>query len=324
MFVLKRRKSRIFAVLLFIVTLATLFFMYVCHVPWLYFFKFLFSPKRTCACGECLADKYDNWFSERFNQSISPVLSEKNILLSEDTYRWWLQLQSETDPANFSMVVKTLFQIIPNVQWYMDLGPLRCRTCAVVGNSENLRGSNYGTLIDSNDFIIRMNKAPTIGFEKDVGRRTTHHLMYPESARHLENTTNLILIPFKTLDLQWIASALTTGTIKRTYMPVLPRITANRDKVLIYSPTFLKYVYNNWLENHGRYPSTGFLALMFAIHICDQVSVFGFGADKEGNWYHYWEKNASAGAFRHTGVHDGDFEYNVTMLLVDKHKVKFF
>ncbi|KPP57638.1 CMP-N-acetylneuraminate-beta-galactosamide-alpha-2,3-sialyltransferase 1-like, partial [Scleropages formosus] len=250
MFVLKRRKSRIFAVLLFIVTLATLFFMYVCHVPWLYFFKFLFSPKRTCACGECLADKYDNWFSERFNQSISPVLSEKNILLSEDTYRWWLskeggsaspefiwssaasqqQLQSETDPANFSMVVKTLFQIIPNVQWYMDLGPLRCRTCAVVGNSENLRGSNYGTLIDSNDFIIRMNKAPTIGFEKDVGRRTTHHLMYPESARHLENTTNLILIPFKTLDLQWIASALTTGTIKQTYMPVLPRITANRDK----------------------------------------------------------------------------------------------
>lgn len=63
--------------------------------------------------------------------------------------------------------------------------------------------------------IHRMNQAPTTGFEKDVGTRTTHHVMYPESAIDLENNTNLVLIPFKTLDLQWIISALTTGTIKQ-------------------------------------------------------------------------------------------------------------
>ncbi|KAL4629916.1 CMP-N-acetylneuraminate-beta-galactosamide-alpha-2,3-sialyltransferase 1-like [Arapaima gigas] len=330
MIILQRRKSRTFAVLLFVVTLTTLFFSYTYHDPSLYFFKFplwlsnnAFS-KRLCGCSECLADKDDDWFSERFNQSISPIMSEKNSLLSEETYRWWLQLQSEQNPANFSTVVETLFKLIPNMEWFMDSGPLRCRTCAVVGNSGNLKGSNYGTRIDSNDFIIRMNEAPTLGFENDVGERTTHHLMYPESARHLEHNASLILIPFKTLDLQWIISAFTTGTIKQTYMPVLTRITANKDKVIIYNPTFLKYVYDNWLENHGRYPSTGFLAIMFAIHICDQVSVFGFGADKEGNWHHYWERNYYGGAFRHTGVHDGDFEYNVTMLLAEKHKIKMF
>ena len=59
-----------------------------------------------------------------------------------------------------------------------------------------------------------MNQAPTEGFEKDVGYRTTHHLMYPESAVDLGNSTCLILIPFKTLDLEWLISALTTGTIK--------------------------------------------------------------------------------------------------------------
>lgn len=60
-----------------------------------------------------------------------------------------------------------------------------------------------------------MNQGRTTGFEKDVGARTTHHVMYPESAKDLDNSTNLVLIPFKTLDLQWIISALTTGTIKQ-------------------------------------------------------------------------------------------------------------
>lgn len=60
-----------------------------------------------------------------------------------------------------------------------------------------------------------MNKAPTQGFEEDVGSRTTHHLMYPESAVHLDNDTFLVLIPFKTKDLQWLISAFTSGTVGR-------------------------------------------------------------------------------------------------------------
>lgn len=35
----------------------------------------------------------------------------------------------------------------------------------------------------------------------------------------------------------------------------------------------MRYVYDNWAEGHGRYPSTGFLTLIFALHICDKVKV---------------------------------------------------
>uniref|UniRef100_A0A3P9PQ71 CMP-N-acetylneuraminate-beta-galactosamide-alpha-2,3-sialyltransferase 2 n=1 Tax=Poecilia reticulata TaxID=8081 RepID=A0A3P9PQ71_POERE len=240
---------------------------------------------------------------------------------SPERLQW---LQSERQPANFSEVVEELFQVIPDDVLYVDASPERCRSCAVVGNSGNLKRSRYGGLIDACDFIIRMNQAPTSGFEEDVGTRTTHHVMYPESAIDLDNNTSLVLIPFKTLDLQWLISALTTGAITHTYLPVKARIKANKDKVLIYSPTFFKYVHESWLEGHGRYPSTGFLSLLLALHICDEVSVFGFGADRYGNWHHYWETNHLAGAFRHTGVHDGDYEYNVTLLLADKHKIQMF
>ncbi|KAG7254537.1 hypothetical protein CRUP_000747 [Coryphaenoides rupestris] len=129
--------------------------------------------------------------------------------------------------------------------------------------------------------------------------------MYPESAVHLDNDTVLVLIPFKTQDLQWLISAFTSGTVQ------------------IYHPAFMKYVYS-WLEGHGRYPSTGFLSLMFALHICDEVNVFGYGADKQGNWHHYWEKNRNGGAFRQTGVHGGDHEYSTMLRLAATNKIKMY
>jgi len=42
-------------------------------------------------------------------------------------------------------------------------------------------------------------------------------------------------------------------------------------QVMILHPGFLKYIQERWLQKHGRYPSTGFITLIFALHICDQV-----------------------------------------------------
>ncbi|XP_051519214.1 CMP-N-acetylneuraminate-beta-galactosamide-alpha-2,3-sialyltransferase 1-like isoform X2 [Myxocyprinus asiaticus] len=252
------------------VTFSMFVFSYTLREPSL-FRSALGLGESACACHRCITHLHDNnddeddgWFMERFNQSFHPLMSRKNSVLTDDTYRWWQWLQAERNPSNLSVVLDRLFQLIPSEENYVDSGPDRCRTCSVVGNSGNLRESNYGSYIDSSHFVIR------------------------------------------------------------TYIPVISRIKANKDKVLIYNPSFLKYVYDSWLEGHGRYPSTGFLSLMFAVHVCDEVNVFGFGADQYGNWHHYWEANMLGGAFRHTGVHDGDFEYNITLLLADKHKITLY
>lgn len=46
-------------------------------------------------------------------------------------------------------------------------------------------------------------------------------------------------------------------------------------QVLVVNPVFFKYVNDLWTEHHGRYPSTGMLAIIFALHICDQVRESG-------------------------------------------------
>ncbi|KAF4081683.1 hypothetical protein AMELA_G00164080 [Ameiurus melas] len=323
MIYLTSRKLRALTVVFCLVSLAT----FLLSDPSFPFSPFQNSIRGPCGCRPCIWDpeEADPWFSERFNQSIHPLLSSSNSNLSEETFKWWLWLQAETNPSNLSTVMDRLFQVVPGEQRYMDAGPSRCRSCSVVGNSGNLLSSHYGELIDTSDFVFRINMATTQGFERDVGSKTTHHVMYPESAVNLQNSsTSLLLIPFKILDLEWLASALTSGHIDYTYMPVIPRIQANRQKILVYNPSFMKYVYEVWLENHGRYPSTGFLSIMFALHICDQVNVFGFGADQAGNWHHYWEENLQSSAFKETGVHDADFEYNVTQTLAQKGKIRLF
>ncbi|XP_078397076.1 CMP-N-acetylneuraminate-beta-galactosamide-alpha-2,3-sialyltransferase 1-like isoform X1 [Cetorhinus maximus] len=323
MFVHKLQKMQWFLYLvIFAVLLLSVFFTYTDKIN-LTLHKF-FSVRK-CKCDHCVSELGESeWFDKRYIPTMYPILTKSNYMIPEESYKWWLRLQHENNPSNISSLMEELFNLFPGDNMFMDQGPNRCRTCAVVGNSGNLKGSKYGPSIDSNNVVMRMNRAKTAGYEADVGTKTTHHFMYPESAQNLANNVSLVLIPFKVLDIKWLISAFTTGHITRTYVSVLRKINANKDKVLVYSPRFFKYVHDNWNEHHGRYCSTGMLVIAFALHICDEVNVYGFGADSSGNWHHYWEKNAGAGAFRGTGVHNGDFEANVTQSLASIGKINFF
>ncbi|XP_034619551.1 CMP-N-acetylneuraminate-beta-galactosamide-alpha-2,3-sialyltransferase 1 isoform X2 [Trachemys scripta elegans] len=296
MVAIKKKNLKMFTLALLIVITITSFLLNYTHssvmVTWdpkqivMQLKKLMKYPQRPCSCNSCVPELgLSFWFDERFNQTIQPFLTTRNTFIPEESYKWWLKLQGESNPKNINDTMKELFEIIPgDGEQLLERDASRCRRCAVVGNSGNLRQSQYGQDIDAHDFVLRMNRAPTAGFESDVGSKTTHHLVYPESFRDLAENVSMIVIPFKTLDLRWIVSALTTGTINFTYVPVPRKIKVKRDK----------------------------------------VDVYGFGADSNGNWHHYWENNASGGAFRKTMVHDGDFESNITLTLASIDKIRFF
>ncbi|XP_071770373.1 CMP-N-acetylneuraminate-beta-galactosamide-alpha-2,3-sialyltransferase 1-like [Centroberyx gerrardi] len=279
--------------------------------------------QRPCGCANpCISDLgLSDWFSKRYNPQQPLILNTTDNKLTGDAIKWWL-VRTETsgqDKQPLEEVISQMFQIIPPPTVDFKPLPSRCRSCAVVGNSGNLLRSGYGRQIDSHGVVIRMNKAVTQGFEQDVGNRTTHHFLYPESALDIEQGVSLVLLPYKLRDLQWMTSALSTGHITMTYRKVRARVKADKDKILVVNPVFLKYVHDHWNERHGRYPSTGMLTLMFALHMCDQVSVFGYGANQLGGWHHYFEDNLKRGM--KTGHHNGKFEIQVIQRLAEEGKI---
>lgn len=50
---------------------------------------------------------------------------------------------------------------------------LRCHKCALVTSSSHVLGTGAGKEIDRTECVIRMNDAPTLGYETDVGNQTS-------------------------------------------------------------------------------------------------------------------------------------------------------
>ncbi|KAM7383838.1 hypothetical protein PAMA_011282 [Pampus argenteus] len=306
---LSRMKRTIFVITLLCITACMMF----STSTWNLFV--IYQERRHCGCQKCLTEG-DPLFEELINASPQPFLS-RNYLIPEDDFKWWKRIQLERRSYSFyNTTVNSLFPMFPPIPSLIKSSPDRCRTCAVVGNSGNLKGSHYGALIDFHDIVIRMNHGPTKGYEEDVGTKTTHHVMYPQSSTNLDDTTHLVLFPFRIDHLLWLIKTFTPGENK-----AVERI-ANKDLVMILNPAFMKYVHEMWLKKKGNYPSTGFLTVALSMQMCDEVNIFGFGADRDGNWNHYFEplKNKRL----RTGQHAGTLEYQVIQQLHEKQTITFF
>uniref|UniRef100_A0A3Q2ZV03 CMP-N-acetylneuraminate-beta-galactosamide-alpha-2,3-sialyltransferase 1 n=1 Tax=Kryptolebias marmoratus TaxID=37003 RepID=A0A3Q2ZV03_KRYMA len=275
--------------------------------------------QNSCSCEKCLSE--DKMFQfHHMNHSVKPFLTAKSEL-SEEDYAWWKNIQRERgDYSTYKATVKELFEIFPAEPDYEKPRSDRCRTCAVVGNSANLLKSHYGPLIDSQDIVIRINYGKVKGYEEDVGSKTTHRVMYPESSSRLDNTTHLVLFAFKIKDLQWLKKAFLTGFFGRIKFNKLKA--TDFFQVMVVNPALMKHAHVVWLKKKGVYPSTGFMTLILALHMCDEVHVFGFGADSDGNWSHYFEVLRNK-KFK-TGIHPGQQEFAVIEELANQKTIKFY
>ncbi|KAM4650858.1 CMP-N-acetylneuraminate-beta-galactosamide-alpha-2,3-sialyltransferase 4 isoform 3-T3 [Discoglossus pictus] len=187
-----------------------------------------------------------------------------------------------------------------------EIEKLRCRRCVVVGNGNRLKNSSLGETINKYDVVIRLNNAPVHHYEKDVGSKTTMRFFYPESADfdpHLDNNpdTLMVLVPFKPLDIQWMKIILNNEKRVRKGFWKMPPIIwdVKPENSRILNPYYMEVAATKILDHTAQLkkvkarPTTGMLAITFALHFCDMVHIAGFGYPAKHNLkqpIHYYEK----------------------------------
>ncbi|XP_071847222.1 uncharacterized protein [Apostichopus japonicus] len=189
---------------------------------------------------------------------------------------------------------------------------MQCDSCAVVSSSGQLVNSSAGKYIDSYPCIIRMNSAPTSGFEEDVGSRTTVRVMGHVNLMKINSSmeeqqeifinsstrTNKMIIPWlfgvksnKRRDKYYLIAKNFSEAYRSTEFYVLSsKKMVEAEKIFQAETGISRSDAKTWL-------STGFMTILFAIDVCSKIDIFGLVPENfcqkhtnDSTPYHYYEQ----------------------------------
>mmetsp|Transcript_37570 Transcript_37570/g.85548 ORF Transcript_37570/g.85548 Transcript_37570/m.85548 type:complete len:340 (+) Transcript_37570:371-1390(+) len=155
----------------------------------------------------------------------------------------------------------------------------RYKSCAVVGSAGHLRHSGLGKEVDRHETIVRINDAPTRGFEDDVGSRTTHRFV------HRSPRVNTFLKARLAEEEEWDEWGKFYVESETLFWFLFDQ--NGLDMHLDFPEKDRGFVVSNaWVHSAWRYvacsdfhktPTSGFMGILWALESCDEVRTFGFG-----------------------------------------------
>uniref|UniRef100_A0AAV2IUH5 Uncharacterized protein n=1 Tax=Knipowitschia caucasica TaxID=637954 RepID=A0AAV2IUH5_KNICA len=155
-----------------------------------------------------------------------------------------------------------------------------CDRCALVSSSGQMLGSGAGEEIDTNECVIRMNNAPTVGYETDVGGRTSVRVVSHTSRNMRQDGKGRVF------------NALLK--IAKKY-PEAKLYAVTSEKIQYCDNVFQNETGKNRMKT-GAFLSTGFFTMILALDMCDSINVYGMidnnycsRANHSVVPYHYYE-----------------------------------
>nr|XP_055186297.1 alpha-N-acetylgalactosaminide alpha-2,6-sialyltransferase 1 [Nyctereutes procyonoides] len=280
----------------------------------------------TCSDSVKVKASKSPWLQNLFLANLTLFLDSSRF-----SQREWDRLEHFAPPFGFmelnqSLVQKvvTRFPPVPQQQLLrasLPAGSSQCVTCAVVGNGGILNDSRVGQEIDGHDHVFRLSGAVTKGYEQDVGTRTSFYgftafsitqsllVLGGRGFPHVPLGKDVRYLHFLegTRDYEWLEALLLNQTLVKSSLSWFRRRpqeafrdTLQLDRYLLLHPDFMRYMKNRFLRSktlnniHWRIyrPTTGALLLLTALHLCDQVSAYGFITEGHERFSdHYYDKS---------------------------------
>ncbi|KAL7844899.1 hypothetical protein SRHO_G00234380 [Serrasalmus rhombeus] len=162
---------------------------------------------------------------------------------------------------------------------------LRCHQCALVMSSSHVLGTHAGEEIDRFECVIRMNDAPTSGFETDVGNRTSLRVVAHSSVFRVIRKPQEFLNRSENLSVIFWGPPTKIGRdAKGTLYRLIQRVSMTYSNVSTFtiSPGKMHKFDALFQKETGRdrqksksWLSTGWFTMVIAIEICDNITVYG-------------------------------------------------
>uniref|UniRef100_A0A8B9XE09 Beta-galactoside alpha-2,6-sialyltransferase 2 n=1 Tax=Bos mutus grunniens TaxID=30521 RepID=A0A8B9XE09_BOSMU len=167
--------------------------------------------------------------------------------------------------------------------------PHRLRTCAVVTSAGAILNSSLGEEIDSHDAVLRFNSAPTRGYEKDVGNKTTVRIINSQiltnPSYHFMDSAlykDVILVAW---DPAPYSANLNLWYKKPDYNLFTPYVQHRQrnpnQPFYILHPKFIWQLWDIIQENtkekiQPNPPSSGFIGILLMMNLCGEVHVYEY------------------------------------------------